>query len=387
MDSHQDTPESTPTAGATVTEAPAFASSGDIAPKPGRRWLKRLGVGLLACLLLMGAMLGGGWWELNAWIDRPHGRSGEQALKIAPKTSTRAIAEQLTQAGLISDPWRLLAWLKLRGRVGAIQAGEYRIATPIAPRLLLETLAHGRFERRLTIPEGWTARQIGARLKTEGWIAEETAWHTLIAQPITTDTLGFGVTEGAEGFCFPDTYALESKTPAAKILARMLVQFRKNWEGADPARRDERSEALSPREIVILASMVEREARLPEEMPLIAGVYLNRLKRGMKLQCCATVHYALGEVWGRALTYDDLKVDSPYNTYRRRGLPPGPIANPGRAALEAVLRPAPTDALFYVYRGEGHHIFSRTYAEHEKAVRALRASKPNETVIQQDAQP
>ena len=121
-------------------------------------------------------------------------------------------------------------------------------------------------------------------------------------------------------------------------------------------------------------------------MPHIASVYLNRLARGMKLQCCATVRYALGQVWARPLLYADLKIDSPYNTYLHKGLPPGPIANPGRAALEAVLRPAASDDLFYVYAGNGFHIFSRTWSEHKKAVASVRKKNPKEAVAEQDSE-
>jgi UPF0755 protein len=166
----------------------------------------------------------------------------------------------------------------------------------------------------------------------------------------------------------------------------MLSEFRRQWVQARPAERDPRSESLTIGQVVTLASLVEREARSVEEMPSIAAVYLNRLARGMRLQCCATVRYSLGEVWDRPLTYADLEIDHPYNTYLHEGLPPGPIANPGRPAIEAVLRPAETNDLFYVYDGQGGHIFSRTHREHRRAAAEARKRRPEATVIEQSVQ-
>jgi len=345
-----------------------------------------LALGLLVMLLLAAGGAWGGLRGLQRWAGRPYGPAAAHKLHIAPGLRTRAIGALLKAEGLVSDDRLLLAWLKLRRVPRPIQAGDYEIRTPVTPQTLAEILSHGRFERALTVPEGWTARQIARRLVAEHWIKDERVWLELVARPLAPPAAALELPQGAEGFCFPETYRFENGTKPEEILRRMLARFRHEWEQAEPARREPRSEKLTQRQVVTLASMLEREARTAEEMPEIASVYLNRLERGMKMQCCATVRYALGEVWDRPLTFADLKVDSPYNTYRNPGLPPGPIANPGRAALRAVLRPAPGDFFFYVYAGDNHHVFSRTYAEHMKAVRAVRRKNPQTGEPAQDAQ-
>lgn len=355
----------------------------DTPPRPRRRWLRRLFLLFLLFVFLTAGGLGAGYWYLEQWGRRPYGAPGVHPFKIEPRTQTRQIARRLRDGGLVENDLLFLAWMRLHGRRRGLQAGQFTLQTPISPARLIDALGRGTFEKILTIPEGWTARQIAHRLKAEGWIPNEQLWLDLVARPAGPELLGEPLPRGAEGFCFPDTYRLDAGTSAGQILRRMQVKFKREWTLAEPARRDERSRNLSLPEVVTLASMVEREARTDQEMPAIASVYLNRLARGMKLQCCATVRYAMGEVWDRPLFFADLKIDSPYNTYLHPGLPPGPIANPGRAALEAVLRPAPTDFLFYVYAGNHHHVFSHTYAEHMKAVREARKRAPHESIQEQ----
>lgn len=334
---------------------------------------------LLLPLLLAGAGLGIGYWELQRWAHQPFGEPGVHQVRIPPKTPTREITHILKNAGVISDAELFYVWLAIQRQRYPIQAGEHKIKTPVAPCDLAPILRHGAFERMLTIPEGWTASRIAERLVHDHWIKTSEAWLALVARPQPPEAAGVALPHGAEGFLFPETYRLEEGTKPEEILARMLANFRHEWEHLEPGRRDPRSADLTTTQVVVLASMIEREARTPAEMPMVASVYLNRLKQGMKLECCATVRYALGGVWDRPLLFADLKVDSPYNTYAHKGLPPGAIANPGRDALAAVLRPAASDYLFYVYAGNNHHVFSRTYAEHMKAVRAARKRNPKET--------
>jgi UPF0755 protein len=360
--------------------APAGVSA---EPPRQPRWARRIVVACLALAVVTTAGAGTTWRWLDRWSRAPFGEAAVHALTIEPGAGARRIAHQLQDEGLLSRDWALLAWLRLHDRARALQAGRYEIRTPIAPAELVAALGHGAFERTLTIPEGWTARQIARRLVSEQWIADQGEWLDLVARPLGPDVLGIPISEGAEGFCFPETYRFDEGTSAPLILARMLEEWRRRWAAARPEERDARSRDLTTREVVILAAMIEREARSPDEMPAIAAVYLNRLQKGMKLQCCATVRYALGEVWDRALTLADLKVESAYNSYEHSGLPPGPIANPGRPSLEAVLRPAPGDFLFYVYNGEGRHIFSRTFAEHQRAVRATRDRHPEAALTAQ----
>ncbi len=344
----------------------------------------------LVILSLCAAGAAGGYWALRQWADRPFGPAESHRITIERGTSTREIGRALYHQGLINHDWPFLAWVRLKGHADRLQAGEYRVATPITPAELVRCLGHGSFERTLTIPEGWTSRQVAARLLAEGWIADERQWLDLVADPgPLTGEIELLIGEkaparGLEGYLFPDTYRLEEGTSPQGILRRMSEEFSRQWQRAEPGNRDERSQRLSDAQVVTLGSMVQREARGPDEMPMIASVYLNRLTRRMRLQCCATVHYALGEVWDRPLRYADLKIESAYNTYVHDGLPPGPIANPGRAAIEAVLRPADTDHLFYVYSGDGAHTFTRTFRQHQKAVREARRRNPEVFVAQQD---
>lgn len=342
-------------------------------PSPRRAW------GCAWTLLAMLIALGMGWLGAVSWLQHwgrmPYGKPGEASLTVAKGSSALTIARQLETAGAIEDTKRFMLWLRLNGRAARLQAGEFAFERPISPEEVLRELSHGSFDSSLTIPEGWGVQRSGERLKKYGWIREEAEWKTLVAGAAALPASQTPLPTGALGYCFPDTYRLPDSAHAPEILDAMLRQFERVWEGLNPARCDPRSAGLTMQEIVTLASIVEREARSEDEMPAIASVYLNRLAKKMKLQCCATVRYALGDVWDRPLKYADLKIENPYNTYRNEGLPPGPICNPGRAALEAALRPAETGYLFYVYAGDGQHIYSRTYKQHAAAIKKIRRAR------------
>ena len=201
---------------------------------------------------------------------------------------------------------------------------------------------------RVTFPEGWTARQMAALLESRG----------------VTSAAGFlaEVRKGPwEGFLFPDTYFLEQGLSPLQVISRLIRRFHEKAPGDMIAQAN--ILRVTYRQIVMMASLVEKEARAPQERAVIAGVFYNRLRKRWRLESCATVQYALG-AWKPQLTYKDLEVESPYNTYRHYGLPPGPICNPGAAALEAAAHPAATDMMFFVSNGQGTHRFSRYYEEH-----------------------
>ncbi len=347
----------------------------DSPPPPARP--RRLVWVALAALALV-ALAPGALWGARVWLERwattPWGEGGTVELRIERGTPLRAIAGRLEAEGLVSDQRLLLVWLRLNEAQGGLQAGDYRIPRPISPAALVERLGRGSFARTLTIPEGWTVIQIGERLVREGWLDDAGRWHELVSRPLPAELLGQPI-PNAEGFCFPETYTIEEGVSAEQILGLLLGEFQRRWQALHRDPPDPRAERLSPLELVTLASMVQREARVEDEMPLIAAVYYNRLRRGMRLQCDATVYYALGRSWLEPLRRSDLDTDHPYNTYRRAGLPPGPIANPGAAALAAALRPAEHDYLYYVYHGDGRHSFSRTLAEHNRAVRQARRAR------------
>lgn len=341
----------------------------------------------LVLLVVMGLVVGLGasslwrWTSIQRWGEELYGEAlgGEEAqadVVIAKGSSLLTISAALEEAGVVEDGDKFRSLAIIEGKARVLQAGEYDFALPVTPLAVLEELQHGSFQKKLTIPEGWTSRQIARELVREGWIEREAEWLGVARETVDATHLGFVSILGSEGFSFPDTYYLEPGEGAEEIRNRMLTEFNRVWTGLEPERRDARAAKLSTLQVVTLASMVQREARSTDEMPEIASVYLNRLKIRMRLQCCATVHYAIGEVWDRALTYADLKVESPFNTYKHYGLPPAPIGNPGREALEAVLRPAETDYLFYVYKGDGTHEFTKTYKEHKRAARKYRESDP-----------
>jgi UPF0755 protein len=331
---------------------------------------------VIVALAAAGALVG-----LRHWGDRKSGAAGRVELEIPKGASLDSIARRLADRDVIGHPEPFMAYAWLIGRHRSLQAGEYTLDLPLSPREVIDQLQNGRFERRLTIPEGWTRRQIADILHRDGWIADPQAWLDIVNRPFEDEALGLALPGGSEGFCFPDTYFLEAATTPEEIHRRMTRQFAQVWAGLKPDDRSPRSASLTPLQVVTLASMIEREARSHEELPAIASVYLNRLAIRMRLQCCATVHYALGEVWDRPLRNEDLKVDSPYNTYLHYGLPPGPIGNPGREALAAVLRPEDNDYLYYVYKGDGRHAFTKTYKDHMAAARKFREIDPNAALM------
>jgi UPF0755 protein len=230
----------------------------------------------------------------------------------------------------------------------AIRPGVYDIPMRNSGYSIYRQLLKGPPLARVTFPEGWTAKQMAALLETKG-VTSAAEFLALVDK------------NKKEGFLFPDTYFFEQGLPPETVMTRLLERFKEK----EPKDFKDRAAAmkLSYVKLVTLASIVEREAQAPQERPVIAGVFMNRLKKHMYLESCATVEYALGS-WRPHLTYKDLDVPSPYNTYRHGGLPPGPICNPGAAALEAAAHPAQTDMLFFVADGQGTHRFSRYYKEH-----------------------
>lgn len=287
-------------------------------------------------------------------------------ITISSGAAAGEIAHQLHSTGVIRSAvaFRLAAGALRYDR--RFQVGTYLLKPSMSARQIMEIIASGKTaKKKVTIPEGLTSREIAHRLEASG-VCTAQSFLRAVENPPAHLKLPFRLDHSLEGFLFPDTYLTDVEVSTEQVLGQMVEQFVKQvWE---PDQKEIETSGLSVHQIVILASLVEREAQVAEERPLIAQVYLRRLSQGMRLECDATVQFALGE-WKQRLTYRDLSVDSPYNTYRHGGLPPGPICNPGRACIEAVLRPAKTDYLYYVAVGDGRHYFSRTFAEHEAAQR------------------
>ncbi len=291
---------------------------------------------------------------------------------ISPGSSLQQTAQLLVAEGILASvqPFRL--WAQFTGRDRSIQSGEYLLETPLTPRRLLETLTQGQvIHRMVTIPEGLTLRQIAKRLENQGFGPQE---HFLSLSTSPQFLAKWNLQEhGLEGYLYPDTYFFSKHSSVADILERMVTRLS---EVFTPAMQQQAQElGFSQHEVLTLASLVEKETGAAEERPLIAGVFHNRLRQNIRLQCDPTVIYGIPDFDGN-LTRRHLRTPTPYNTYLFTGLPPGPIANPGLAAIQAALSPAETNYLYFVAKGDGTHVFSTRLADHNRAVRRFQKRGP-----------
>ena len=292
---------------------------------------------------------------------------------IPPGSSLRAAGREIAAAGAGIDPWVLLILARLTGVQASIKAGSYEISRGITPLELLKKLTRGDFtQAEVTFIEGSTFRQIRQRLDAHPDLRHDT---TGLPEAEIMRLLGApGV--AAEGSLFPDTYLFAKRSSDIELLARARRALERHlaseWQARAPG-----LPYSEPYEALIMASIVEKETGRDEDRSLVAAVFVNRLRQGMPLQTDPTVIYGLGEGFDGNLRKRDLLADTPYNTYTRRGLPPTPIAMAGLASLQAALHPAPSDALYFVARGDGSSHFSRTLAEHNQAVmRYQKGGKP-----------
>ena len=290
------------------------------------------------------------------------GASGA-SVRIPAGSDLRQIARTLADAGVITSPQAFVLAARIAGVDRRLHPGDYRLDPGMRLPALLRALQDGRGRiAAVTIPEGWRIEQIADRLAVAGVCTRDDFLPATRDRSLLSELAIPG--PSAEGFLFPETYALQLPTNPADVIRAMHRQFMKVWgeltAGVAPP-------SLSPLAAVTLASIVERETASPEERPLVAAVFLNRLRLGMPLQADPTVIYGMDAFDGN-IRRRDLAAENPYNTYVIRGLPPGPIASPGRASLAAVLAPAPVDFLYFVARNDGTHQFSRSLAEHNRAV-------------------
>ena len=286
----------------------------------------------------------------------------------------REIRAILASKELIYDDFRFLLLARFSGLGGKLQAGEFMIPAGVLPGEVLRILASARaVEYRITIPEGLHSLEIANILEEGGW-CDPRSFINLVNDQSLIKRLGFTGVESLEGYLFPDTYLLTKKDRGAeKIITILVDRFQEVWKQLTT----ELKEPVDRHRTVILASMVEKETGDSRERPHIAGVFQNRLLRGMRLQSDPTVSFGLKK-FDVPLSREDLRTPTPYNTYTLSGLPSGPICNPGRAALAAVLHPMETKDLYFVAKNDGTHKFSQTLAEHNRAVRKYQRKKTGE---------
>jgi UPF0755 protein len=292
----------------------------------------------------------------------------DQFVEIAPGTGSRAIGRALVQAGVVRDEWTFRLAIFLTGTERELKAGEYRFAGSLSAKDVARKLARGDiFLRPITFPEGLTIAEMARVYESKGLGAAKAFLDaTRDVTPIRTLDPS---ARDLEGYLYPETYNVPRHMDAAALVRQMADRFLAIY---DQSMRDlAAAHGLKMREVVTLASLVEKEASNPDERPIVAAVYLNRLRIGMPLQCDPTVIYALEKAgkYDGNLTKKNLQFDSPYNTYRHAGLPPGPIAGPGRASLQAVVAPAGVEYLYFVSRNDGTHVFATTLAEQNKNVK------------------
>ena len=320
-------------------------------------WLLALGFCLLTCILV------------TCSTPKSDGRRVE--VTVGPGLSMRALADTLAAKQVIGSKPLFLFYSWYYNYGNRIRPNRYHVAVGTGERRALKLLSGEEPALvMVTIPEGYVMDQVAATLAER----EVCRADSFLAACADTDLLReFGVSAPtAEGYLFPETYEFLTGSQPSEVARRLIRQSFSVFSELSDSLIAVRQSPLAVPDVVILASIVEREAKIPEEFPRIAGVFVNRLRRRLPLQSCATVEYLLPERKGQ-LSVQDTKVESPYNTYLHVGLPPGPICNPGRRALAAALNPERNDYIFFVARGDGTHIFSRTAAEHAAACASARS--------------
>jgi len=321
-------------------------------------WIKRISLLSLCLVLLATAALG--WFALSPVTLR----TDPADFSIKTGSSLRSATRQIVESGVEVNAWQFNLLGRLLGKAGTIKAGSYEVGRGITPLALLDKLTAGEVtQAEVVFIEGWTFRQMRAALDTNAEVRHDSA---ALSDAEIMARLG-AVGRSPEGLFFPDTYLYGKGTSDLDILRRAY----KAMDGQLQAAWQQRAPDLpyrNPYEALIMASVVEKETGQATDRAQIAGVFVNRLRIGMMLQTDPSVIYGLGEKFDGNLRKKDLRSDTPHNTYTRAGLPPTPIAMPGLAALQAALNPAKTTALYFVARGDGSSEFSRTLAEHERAV-------------------
>jgi UPF0755 protein len=302
--------------------------------------------------------------RIGLFLINPAEKGGaDQVIVVEEGLSLLEVADELERKKIITNRSLFMMWARVKGYSTKIKAGEYQLNPRMAPIRVLEILTTGTIiTHAVTIPEGFTNEQIAELLSRKGLVNKQ-RFLSLTDDPEVLKKHGISG-PSLEGYLYPDTYQFGRGLSAESIIDVMVRRF---WDVAKPFAKRAEESGMKMKEVVIIASIVEKETGLGEERPIIASVFLNRIKKRMRLASDPTVIYGIKNFDGN-LTRKDLATRTPYNTYVIRGLPPGPIANPGQEAIKAVLYPAKTNYLYFVSKNDGSHHFSKTLKEHNKAV-------------------
>ncbi len=333
--------------------------------------MRRLLVTIVLMMALVAAVSGGGvWWVVQQWDTplQPDAKS-DTVVNIPSGATLRSTSHRLQRAGVVADA-QPLEWLgRWQGSAAQIRPGEYLLGPAMTPREVLAKIRRGDvIQHPVTLPEGLTVDAIVTRLSAAGFGSVD-AYHRVLSDPNLMTTWQVetkGVKIPYEGYLFPDTYHFTKGTQPEQVIAALLARM----DAAFSPRRKARMKALGWRrhQVLTMASLIEKETAQPAERARISAVFHNRLRKRMRLQTDPTVIYATPHFDGNIRTRD-LHRDDPYNTYRHHGLPPGPIASAGEAAIEAALFPTHESSLYFVSRGDGTHVFSNTARDHQRAVK------------------
>lgn len=317
--------------------------------------------GAMIIIALAGGLAMWNWWQ---GAIKPYAVSGNpEIFGLTPGMTAAGVAQELETRHIIRSAWAFRVLARSRQVDARLFPGEYSLSPAMTPQEIIDRLLKGPDAVRVTIPEGYTTEQIINVLVEKG-LGKSEDFHKVVAADSFPYPFLKGAVSGAhrlEGFLFPDTYFFEKGSTPHGIIDTFLQRF--NQELTPETQDLLKQNKLSVHDWVILSSMVEKEAEKEADRPLIASVFFNRLHINMPLQSCATIQFILGYPKPK-LYNNDLKIASPYNTYLHQGLPPGPIANPGHASLQAVLHPAQTNYLYFVAKSDGYHVFAKTYEEH-----------------------
>lgn len=333
--------------------------------------MKKLSKIIIVLVLLLLVSASGLYFYYQSNLEAPskEATGQSQEFSVAKGASPAAIAKNLKEAELIKDEQIFLTYIKINKLTPHLKAGNYLLSDTMTVEEITDVIIKGvSIQKKFTVPEGYTIWQIAELMEAEEIMSQDEFWHLAIEEDFLEYDFISGLKKDKhrlEGYLFPETYYISKEEEPRKVFQIMIEQFIKVRE-----RLPENKSGLSEREALILASIVEAESMAAKERPLIASVFLNRLDLNMRLECDATIQYALGKR-KEIVLFKDLEIESPYNTYRNTGLTPTPICAVGESALRAVYQPDKSDYLFFFAKndGSGEHVFNKTYAEHERQMR------------------